>query len=184
MGTNGSLAATPGFAQGRPDPAVLISAQREAMKPLAFLDGIWRGPASTILPSGETHLVTQTERVGPFLDGSVRVIEGRAYQPDGTVAFNAFATISYDPARRAYTFHSYAQGNMGDFALTPAADGFVWEIPGGPMTIRYTATVKDGKWHEVGDRIVPGRDPVRFFEMTLQRIGDATWPEAGAVPQK
>ncbi len=32
-------------AQGRPDPGVLIAAQREAMKPFAFMDGVWRGPA-------------------------------------------------------------------------------------------------------------------------------------------
>ena len=31
------------------------------------------------------------------------------------------------------------------------------------MTIHYTAVVKDGTWREVGDRVVPGKDPVRFF---------------------
>ena len=35
----------------------------------------------------------------------------------------------------------------------------MWEIPAGPMKIRYTATVKDGKWLEVGDRIQPGKRP-------------------------
>jgi len=53
----------------RPDPATQIAAQREAMAPLAFMDGVWRGPAWTILPSGEKHNITQTERIGPFLDG-------------------------------------------------------------------------------------------------------------------
>jgi len=27
-------------------------------------------------------------------------------------------------------------------------------------------------------------EPVRFFEMTLTRVGDTTWPAEGAVPQK
>src|SRR5260221_10830225 len=121
-----SLAA---LGQGQQDPATLIAAQREAMKPLAFMDGVWRGPAWTILPSGEKHSVTQTERIGPFLDGSVKVIEGRGYDASGKVTFNAFGTISYNPATRAYTLHSYAQGGAGDFALTPQADGYVWEIP-------------------------------------------------------
>ncbi len=76
---------------------------------------------------------------------------------------------------------SYAMGNAGDFVLTPSADGFTWEIPAGPMTIRYTAVVKDGVWHEVGDRIAPGQEPVRFFEMRLTRVGDSTWPAAGAI---
>src|SRR5713226_1870552 len=150
------------LAQGPPDSAKLIGAQREAMLPLAFMDGVWRGPAWTILPSGEKHTITQTERIGPFLDGSVKVIEGRGFDPDGKVTFNAFGIISYNPASRAYTIHSYAQGNVGDFGLTPAADGYVWEIPAGPMTIRYTVVVKNGAWREIGDRIIPGNEPFRF----------------------
>ena len=160
--------------QGRPDPAALIAAQREAMVALSFMDGVWRGPAWTILPSGEKHTITQTERIGPFLDGSVKVIEGRGYDPDGKVTFNAFGTISYNPPPSTYTLHSYAQGNVGDFVLTPTADGYTWEIPAGPVTIRYTAVIKDGAWREVGDRIMPGKEPVRFFEMDLKRVGDTT----------
>ena len=170
--------------QGRQDPATLISAQREAMKRLAVIDGVWRGPAWTILPSGEKHTVTQTERIGPFLDGSVKVIEGRGYDADGKVAFNAFGTISYNLDTRIYTMHSYAQGQVGDFVFTPTADGYVWEIPAGSMTIRYTGTIKDGTLREVGDRIMPGKDPVRFFEMNLKRVGNTTWPAEGAISPK
>lgn len=171
-------------AQERPSPAALIAAQREAMVRLACMDGVWRGPAWTILPSGDKHSITQTERIGPFLDGSVKVIEGRGYNADGTVGFNAFGTISYNPATRAYTLHSYAQGNSGDFALKPTPDGYVWEIPAGQMTIRYTCVVKDGVWREVGDQIMPGKEPVRFFEMNLKRVGDTTWPAGGAISPK
>jgi hypothetical protein len=59
--------------QGRPDPT-LIAAQREAMVPLAFMDGVWRGPAWTILASGEKHTITQTERIGPFLDDRITTL--------------------------------------------------------------------------------------------------------------
>ena len=170
--------------QGRPDPEVLLKAQREAMKPLQFMNGAWRGPAWALLPSGEKHTMTQTERVGPFLDGSVKVVEGKGYDADGKVAFNAFATIYFNPGSRGYTMHSYAQGNVGDFKFTPSPDGFIWEIPAGPMTIRYTAVIKDGTWHEFGERIVTGKDPVRIFEMTLKRIGDSNWPAVGAISPK
>lgn len=178
-----AVSASSSAAAQAPDPAAMIAAQRAAMAPLAYMDGVWRGPAWTILQSGQRHEVTQTERIGPFLGGSVKVLEGRGYDADGTVAFNAFGTISFNPATRAYTLHSYAQGFSGDFVLTPTADGYVWEIPAGPMTIRYTAVIKDGAWREVGDRIMPGREPVRFFEMNLRRVGDTDWPAAGAVPQ-
>jgi hypothetical protein len=170
--------------QAGQDPAALVAAQREAMKRLSYMDGVWRGPAWAILPSGEKHTITQTERIGPFLDGSVKVIEGRGYEAGDKVTFNAFGTISYDPAKSVYTLHSYAQGRVGDFPLTLTADGYVWEIPAGPMTIRYTATIKDGTWREVGDRVMPGKDPVRFFEMNLKRVGDTDWPAAGAVSPK
>lgn len=170
--------------QGRPDPAKLLSAQKEAMARLSFMDGVWRGSAWTLLPSGEKHTITQTERIGPFLDGSVKVIEGRGYDPDGKVTFNAFGTVSFNPATQAYTLHSHAMGQVGDFNLTPTAEGYVWEIPAGPTTIRYTATIKGGAWLEVGDRMMAGKDPVRFFEMNLKRLGDTTWPASGAIPPK
>jgi hypothetical protein len=131
-----------------------------------------------ISPAGEKYTLTQTERVGPFLDGAVKVVDGKGY------AFNAFATIYFDPAKRTYTMHSYAQGHVGEFALTPKPDGFSWEIPAGPMTIRYTAVNKNGTWHEVGERIAAGKEPVRFFEMTLKRIGDTDWPAGGASSPK
>ncbi|MBT8478900.1 MAG: DUF1579 domain-containing protein [Gemmatimonadetes bacterium] len=169
------------WAQGRPDPAALVAAQAEAMDELSFMDGEWRGSAWTFTPSGEKHAIIQTERVGPFLDGSIKVIEGRGYEEDGSIAFNAFAIISYDPADGRYSMRSYAQGRSGDFVVTPTEEGFTWEIPAGPMTIRYEATVRDGTWTEVGDRIAPNQDPIRFFEMTLTREGDTDWPAAAAV---
>src|SRR5262245_5718414 len=170
--------------QARGDPATAMAAQREAIARLAFIDGVWRGTAWTILPSGEKHTITQTERVGPFLEGSVRVIEGRGYEADGSVAFNAFAIISYDPDKRVYSMRSYAQGGVGDFVLTPTADGFVWEIPAGAVTIRYAAVIKDGAWREVGDRILSGKPPIRFLEMNLIRMGETNWPAGGAVSAK
>jgi hypothetical protein len=50
--------------------------------------------------------------------------------------------------------------------------------------IRYTATIKGNTLSEIGERIVAGSEPMRFFEMTLQRIGETDWPAAGAVGAK
>jgi hypothetical protein len=52
------------------------------------------------------------------------------------------------------------------------------------MTIRYTAVFKEGTWQETGDRITPGKEPIRFFEMNLTRLGDTNWPADGAVGHK
>jgi len=50
------------------------------------------------------------------------------------------------------------------------------------MTVRYTAVAVGASYREVGDRIMEGREPVRFFEMELRRIGDSDWPAAGSIP--
>ena len=178
------FSSTNALAQG-PNSAALIAAQKEAIKPLSYLYGVWRGTGVSIAPNGEKHEVIQTERIGPFLDGSVIVLEGRGY--DGQtkqVAFNAFGIISYNPSSKKYTLHSQAQGQVGDFAIRPITDGYEWEIPAGPATIKYTCIVKNGVWHEVGDMIAPGKAPSRFFEMTLKRVSDTDWPAAGAIPIK
>ena len=179
-----ALGLAPAWGQAQYDPAALIAAQREAMKVFAAMDGVWRGPAWSLLPSGEKRTVTQTERIGPFLDGSVKVIEGRGYRDDGAVGFNAFGIISYDPAKRTYSLRSYAMGHSGDFAFKPTPDGYAWEIAMGPATIRYTATIKDNTLHEVGERIVADKEPVRIFEMNLTRVGDTAWPAADPIAPK
>ncbi|RIA44218.1 hypothetical protein DFR49_2457 [Hephaestia caeni] len=172
------VAVLPIAAQAQTADREAMAAERAAMTKLAWMDGVWRGQAMMQTPAGERR-ITQTERIGPMLDGDVRVVEGKGFNADGSVGFNALGIISYDPAAEAYTMHSYAQGRAGDFPLTPTDAGYVWTIPAGPATIRYTATLTDGTWTEVGDRIVTGQAPQRFFEMRLTRMGDTAWPTAG-----
>ncbi len=178
-------AASPFVARAQqPETAALLASQAEAMRAFAMLDGLWRGPATVLQRDGSRLSFVQTERIGPFLGGSIKVIEGRGYDDDGSVRFNAFGIVSFDPATRAYSMHSHAMGHVGDFAFVATGDGYRWEIPLGAATIRYVATVKDDELHEVGDRIVEGREPLRIFEMRLKRIGATDWPAAGAVGPK
>jgi hypothetical protein len=177
----GLLVAQPCAVAQQADTAARIASQVEALKTFAMLDGVWRGPATVTQPNGRTLAFKQTERIGPFLGGSIRVIEGRGYDDSGAVRFNAFGIVSFDPQTRGYTLHSHAQGHVGDFAFVATGDGYRWEIPIGPATLRYTATVKDGELYEIGERIVAGSAPQKVFEMRLKRIGDTDWPAAGAV---
>jgi hypothetical protein len=176
---------SPAQAAGDPLSAELLAAQSKAMAPLSIFDGIWRGPATITLPDGGTLQLTQTERVGSMLGGTVKVIEGRGYMPDGSVGFNAFAVISFSPQTGRHVFRSHAQGYAGDFPLEVRPDGFTWSTPAGPgATIRYTATLKDGVWTEIGERVVEGKPPMKMFEMQLKRIGSTGWPAGGAVPKE
>jgi hypothetical protein len=178
------LAPAAAGAQRPPDASALIAAEKAAMAKLSYMDGVWRGPAWSITPTGR-HEVVQTERIGPFLDGGVKVIEGRGYNPDGSTGFNAFGTIGYDPATRTYVLHSYAQGHVGDFPLKITAAGYDWEVPAGPgAVVRYSAAVAAGTWHEVGYYVSGTGAPRQVFEMSLKRVGDTTWPAAGAIPPR
>lgn len=183
LGAAAEPPAAPSAASFAPqDPAARIAAQREAMKPLAFMDGAWRGRAETDRhPEGFTH----TERVGTLLDGTIRLVEGRSYDEKGGTRFNAFAVISYDPARRTYMMHSHAMGYVGDFPLTVRPDGYSWTQPAGPgASIRYEATVSGDEWREVGERVANGGAPQKVFEMRLRRVGRSAWPQDGAVGQR
>ncbi|MEO7150458.1 MAG: DUF1579 domain-containing protein [Burkholderiaceae bacterium] len=176
-----ALGASSAMAQERTDPVAVIAAQQQALTALRAMHGAWRGSAWVLEPGGQKRSFVQTERIGPFLDGSVLVIEGRGHDAAGKVSFNAMGIVSYDPAARTYSMRSHALGRSGDFAFVPTPDGYRWEIPAGPATIRYSATIRDGSLHEVGDRVVPGQEPQRIFEMNLKRIGDTDWPAAGAI---
>ena len=183
LGLSALAAAAPAAAQPG-EPAALQAQQREAMQAFARMDGVWRGPAWTLTPTGR-HEITQTERIGPFLGGTVRVIEGRGYEANGNVSFNALGIISYDNQRRRYSMSSWAQGRSGVFEIRPTADGYEWETPAGPgAVIRYSATIRDGTLREVGHRIVGTAAPVQIFEMNLRRIGDTNWPVGTPVPQR
>lgn len=176
--------ASPLAAQPQHDPVAAVAAQRQAMVPLARMDGVWRGPAWSVTQAGRREL-TQTERVGTFLDGSVRVIEGRGYNADGSVGFNALGIVSFNPATNSYTISSWAMGRGGVFPFRVTAEGYEWEVPAGPgMTIRYAATVTADTLREVGFLHRGEAPPVQIFEMNLRRVGTTDWPGAGAVPMR
>ncbi len=167
-------------AQMTPQPAGTPE-QREAMDRLSWMDGEWVGQASVYAGPGRTATHPHTERIGPMLGGSIKVIEGRTTEADGAVSFNAFAVISWNDAEDRYVMRSYANGQAADFPLTATADGFSWSTPAQGGEVRYVTTFKDGEWVEVGDWVMQGREPMRIVELRLRRRGDSDWPAAGPV---
>jgi hypothetical protein len=177
-----TLLTAPGVAAAQvPAQPAGSEAQRAAAGALDFLDGEWRGEAVITTPGGRMTL-TQTERVGSLLGGSVKVIEGRGYAADGSTQFNAMAVLSWDERTGRYGFRSWANGHTGEYPFERTEDGFRWEIPAGPNAkVQYVAVVRDGIWREVGDYVAEGQPPRRIIEMRLTRLGDAEWPAGGAV---
>ena len=169
------ITSMPGAAQVAHTAA--LSAQKTALD--NFAGWMARGVGRPLRkgPGGE-HRVTQTERIGPMLGGTVRVIEGKGFNPGRQRRLQRLCGRCHGTTQKqAYNFRSYAQGRSGDFVIRPTADGYIWKIPAGPVTIRYTATLKDGTWTEIGERIAPGQPPLQFFEMHLRRVGDSSLAE-------
>jgi hypothetical protein len=134
------------------------------------------------MPGAGERVVTHTERVGTMLDGTIAVIEGKSFGPDGKVPFNAFAVVSFDARTRSYAMQSYTGGRSGSFPMTVTERGYAWEIPAGPNAkVRYKAVFDGTTWTETGDFAADGQPPRPFFKMTLTRIGDSDWPGAGGV---
>src|SRR6218665_3718867 len=82
--------AAPSIAAAQAQHPTGTDTQRAAMTALNWMDGEWRGTATAMVGRGETKTMPHTERIGRALGGSIRVIEGTSYNPDGTTAFKAF----------------------------------------------------------------------------------------------
>ena len=177
-----AMLAAPGAVAAQTMQPAGTAEQRQAMQTLSWMDGEWVGEATVSMGPGRTSTHPHTERIGPMLGGSIKVIEGRSSGEDGEgPAFNAFAVVSWDDATDRYTMRSYANGEAGDFPLEATAEGFSWSTPARGGEMRYVTTFRDGEWVETGDFVMPGRDPMRVIELRLRRRGDTGWPAADPV---
>lgn len=149
--------------------------------PLAFMFGEWVGPASGYSPEGPFAL-TQTERVGPMLNGDAVVIEGRGYSDTGETVFNAFAIVSQTGPDGGWEMRSYTQGRAGTFPFELTETGYIWSVPAGPNArMIYTATFEGDRWSQIGE-YTPSEGPVRqTFKMDLMRTAETDWPAGNPV---
>jgi hypothetical protein len=163
------LAASTMTVTAQQPPSSSVTAQREAMKKLAFLAGSWSGLVSISRGPGEPVKLTQTENVQYKLDGLVLLIEGQSVGTDGKPQFQAMATISYDDAAHVYRFRAYNDGHYIDTELTLNPDGFAWGFHAGPAKIQNTMhlTAK-GEWQETTDVTFGSNPPQRSVDMLLQ----------------
>jgi len=148
----------------------------DEMKKLDWWLGEWSGEAWIQMGPGKPETILQTERVQAKAGGSVIVVDGLGRKKlengaAGDVVHEAFAVLTWDDAKKAYTFDAYTarQGHVAATLDLTGETSATWGFttPQGGK-IRYTINLTDkGQWHEIGEFSRDGAQWMKFFEMTL-----------------
>lgn len=149
-----------------------VTAKKEAIQKLSFLEGKWKGKGWIILQGGQKNEFDQTENVQRKLDGTVLLIEGLGKNGEKTI-HNAMAVVSYNPQDSSYQFRSYlANGREGDYKAKVLGEGhFQWFLETPRGMIRYDIIINEQKqWYEKGEFQMGENNWFHFFEMTLNKI--------------
>ena len=108
---------------------------REAMQKLAFLVGRWEGDA-TLLQAPENspmRTVRQSEDVRFKIRNSVLLVEGTGRLPGangepGRVVFEALATITWDPAAKAYSMRAFTERGFVNPTIEVKDEEITWSF--------------------------------------------------------
>jgi hypothetical protein len=169
------LALTAGAAFGQADP---LAAQRSAMEKLAWMPGAWEGQSVTRTPEGEKRSVS-SEAIRSAAGGLAIMIQGRHWRQlegggRGDVVLDTAGMLTFDAASGKYKFATQLQdGKAGTFDAELKGDVFSWGFPVRGGAIRYDITRENSQWNERGFFCREGAPCVPFFQMTLDRKGDA-----------
>lgn len=157
----------------RPDPPPGTLA---AMARLKFMSGSWKGTGWMEFAPGNRQSFESTEQVDLKLDGLLLLVEGIHHvnlpgNPQGMKVHHALATITYDPGRRDYQVRATKANGEQVEARGRMTDGaFVWGFHDPRLGhLRFTIRLKDGKWHETGERSADGSTWTRYIEMNLTK---------------
>lgn len=151
----------------KPDSLTISS-----MEKLSFLTGDWTGEGWIQMGRNKHHF-SQSETVTQKVNNSVIVIDGQGIDSETKqIIHQAFAVISFDKFQNEYLMRAFrADGNYIDAEAKVDENGsFVWGFThpqAGQM--RYTISLKDGKWFETGEMSRDGNNWFQFFEMTLTK---------------
>ena len=162
-----------------PPASERVAAQREAMAALDDWAGEWAGEGWAWIGPGRKHTFTMEETVAPRLQGLVLLIEGQGMSEDPetgemVVSHDALAIVDFDPDAGNYRLHHHTMdGRSGVADLHRTASGLRWGFRDAQRDgeIRFTITLEDDRWHEVGEFSRDGGETwLQFLEMELERV--------------
>jgi hypothetical protein len=145
-------------------------AQLAAMKKLSRMAGTWTGTGSMQMGANDHRESKVTESIQPKLDGLLLVVDGIGKNAAGDTVHQAFGVISYDGFKNEYKFAAYTKEGYNVLADAKVeGNQFIWSFDTRGASIRYTATVTNDEWVEVGERSTDKQTWVKFFEMKLKK---------------
>ena len=160
----------PLFAQ-RPDVKQPV---QDAMQRISAMIGTWEGSGWQMGPTGEKESSNVHEEIQFKLDSTLLHIEGLGKKDDGTIVHNALGVISYNAFTKKYVFNAYLSDGLStvaNFEVIEDNAHFRWwfnDNRGG--TIRYTITLRNSEWKEIGEYSSDGENWRQFFEMVLKKV--------------
>lgn len=156
-----------------------VATQKAEMARIAHFDGVFVGPATTYPLDGKPPFAGNiVQRIGPFLDGAVRLMEGRIYSPQGALRFNGLIVFDYDIDARRHRASLFANGRkiVTEVVLNPRGYHFDIPVPNAKAFRRVNVTLTPTQFLEQVDYHSDGRPPRKEFVMTLERVGASDWP--------
>lgn len=140
------------------------------------LVGNWQGEGWSMLGPNQRVEFIQTESVETKANGHVVVVEGLGRDKETNVlAFQAFGIFSYNLVDENYNFTAH-QTNGYAISVVPEIgdDHFQWGFDTGQGLVRYTATITDSTWSQIGEFSPDGGENwFQNFEMNLSKIEEA-----------
>lgn len=156
-----------------------VATQKAQMARIAHFDGVFVGPAMTYPLDGKPPFAGRiVQRIGPFLDGAVRLMEGRIYSPQGALRFNGLIVFDYDVDAGRHRASLFANGRkiVTEVVLNPRGYHLDIPVPGARAFRRIHVTLLPTQFLEQVDYHAEGKKPIKEFEMTLDRMGSSDWP--------
>lgn len=147
---------------------------QQKIKALDMMVGNWEGTGYLTTPTGKESSKV-TESIQYKLNNTVIVAEGKGVATiDGAekVVHDALGVISFNPFTQQYQMNSFIAKGMSTQAKFEIKDAtnIVWWIEAGPTTIRYSLTIENNTWVEIGERSMDGENWQQFFEMKLKKV--------------
>lgn len=156
-----------------------LGAKRAAMTKLLLYDGVYTGTWTSFpLGGGRSLGGTTVHRVGPFLGGTVKLMEGRNYLVDGAMVFNGMMILSFDARTGKYPLRIYANDRVIDTEAVMNSGGYYFDVPTPAQSSfrRINIFVTARQWNERVDFHDGNKPAVKEAELILNRVGESDWP--------